>query len=71
MTRTAQISKEKRQSIVTLGHEGQSMRKISRTVGKTFQVKLVERMPRVCKAVIKANGGFFEESKILNIFRFV
>ena len=26
--------------------------------------KLVERMPRVCKAVIKAKGGFFEESQI-------
>ena len=25
-----------------------------KTVGKAFQVKLVERMPRVCKAVIKA-----------------
>jgi hypothetical protein len=28
---------------------------------QAFLVKLVERMPRVCKAVIKANGGFFEE----------
>jgi hypothetical protein len=27
-------------------------------------MKLVERMPRVCKAVIKAKGGFFEESQI-------
>ena len=27
-------------------------------------MKLVERMPRVCKAVIKAKGGYFEESKI-------
>jgi hypothetical protein len=35
-----------------------------KTVGKAFQVKLVERMPRVCKAVIKANGVYFEESKI-------
>lgn len=26
--------------------------------------KLIGRMPRVCKAVIKARGGFFEESKI-------
>ena len=32
-----------------------------KTVGKAFQVKLVERMP-VCKAVIKAKGGYFEES---------
>jgi thioredoxin reductase len=35
-----------------------------KTVGKPFQVKLVERMPRECKAVIKAIGGYFEESKI-------
>jgi hypothetical protein len=35
-----------------------------KTVGKAFQVKLVERMPRVCKAVIKAKGGYFEQSKI-------
>jgi hypothetical protein len=34
------------------------------TVGKSFQVNLVETMPRVCKAVIKAKGGYFEESKI-------
>ena len=25
---------------------------------------LVVRMPRVCKAVIKAKGGYFEESQI-------
>ena len=31
-----------------------------KTVGKALQVKLVERMPRVCKAVIKAKGGYFE-----------
>jgi hypothetical protein len=30
-------------------------------VGKAFQVKLVERM---CKAVIKGKGGYFEESQI-------
>jgi hypothetical protein len=35
-----------------------------KTVGKAFQVKLVERMPRVCKPVIKAKGGYFEESQI-------
>jgi transposase len=44
MARTAQISKEKRQSIITLRHEGQSILKISRTLevsssaaAKTFQ----------------------------------
>ena len=30
-----------------------------KTVGKAFQVKLIERIPRVCKAVIKAKGGYF------------
>ena len=35
-----------------------------KTVGKEFQVKQVERMPRVCKDVIKAKGGYFEESQI-------
>jgi hypothetical protein len=39
-----------------------------KTVGKAIQVNLVERMPRVCKDVIKAKSGYFEESKILNIF---
>ena len=32
----------------------------SKTVTKAFQVKLVERMPRMCKTVIKAKGGYFE-----------
>ena len=35
-----------------------------KTVGKSFQVKLVERMPRVCNAVIKAKAGYLEEYKI-------
>jgi hypothetical protein len=35
-----------------------------KTVGKSFQVKLVESMQRVCKAVIKAKDGYFEESQI-------
>jgi hypothetical protein len=35
-----------------------------KTVGKAFLMKLVERMPRVCKDVINAKGGYFEESQI-------
>jgi hypothetical protein len=35
-----------------------------KTVGNAFQGKLVERMPKVCKSVIKAKGGYFEESQI-------
>ena len=29
-----------------------------------YLMKLVEGMPRVCKVVIKAKGGYFEESQI-------
>jgi hypothetical protein len=32
--------------------------------GQAFQVKPVERMPRVCKAVIMAMDAYFEESQI-------
>ena len=40
--------------------------------GKAFLMKLVERMPRVYKAVIKAKGGYFEKSKIyLDLFNTV
>jgi hypothetical protein len=35
-----------------------------KTVGKAFLMKLVERMPRVFKAVIKPKGDYFEEYKI-------
>jgi hypothetical protein len=35
-----------------------------KTVGNAFQVRVVERMPRLCKAIIKAKGGYFEESQI-------
>ena len=35
-----------------------------KTVGKAFPVNLVERMPWVCKAVIKEKAVYFEESKI-------
>ena len=34
-----------------------------------YLMQLVERMPNVCKAVIKAKGGYFEESQIyLDLF---
>jgi hypothetical protein len=36
-----------------------------KTVGKAFQVKLVERMPRGCKAVIKAKGGYYLLNTVL------
>jgi hypothetical protein len=34
-----------------------------KNVGKAFQVKLVERMPIVWKAVIKAKGGYLKNLK--------
>ena len=39
-------------------------RLLEKTVGKAFLMKLVERMSRVCKAVFKAKGGYFEELKM-------
>ena len=38
MSRTAQISTEKRQSIITLRHDGQSIRKMSRTLNVSSSV---------------------------------
>ena len=45
MARTTKLSKEKRQSIITLRHEGQSIRKISRTlkVSSTAVAKTIKR----------------------------
>lgn len=34
------------------------------SIGEETLKKLINRMPRVCKAVIYANGGYFEEAKI-------
>ena len=33
-----------------------------------YLMKLAERMPRVCEAVIKEKGGYFEESNVVNVF---
>ena len=45
MSRTAQISKEKQQSIITLRHEDQSIRKMSRTlkVSSSAVAKTIKR----------------------------
>ena len=56
--------KEKQPTVLSL------CRHSFKTVGKAFQVKLVYRMPRVCKAV-KAKGGYFEEYKIYICFNFL
>jgi transposase len=45
ISRTAQISKDKQQSIITLRHEGQSIRKMSRTlkVSSSAVAKTIKR----------------------------
>ena len=41
-----------------------------KSVGKAFQVKLVKRMPRVCKAVIQEKGGYLKNLKCKIYFHF-
>lgn len=52
MAGTAQISKKKRQSIITLRHEGQPMRKISR------KVKVSSSAMRLSRAEIQVGQTF-------------
>ncbi|CAJ0928504.1 unnamed protein product [Ranitomeya imitator] len=35
-----------------------------KTISGDYLLKLIKRMPRVCKAVMKAKGGYFEEPRI-------
>ena len=35
-----------------------------KTISGDYLLKLIKRMPRVCEAVIKAKGGYFEEPRI-------
>jgi hypothetical protein len=56
MSWTAELRKNIKQVLSICGNS-------FKTVGKAFQVKLVERMPRVCKAVIKALGGYLKNLK--------
>ncbi|XP_073531794.1 mRNA-capping enzyme isoform X3 [Phyllobates terribilis] len=35
-----------------------------KTISGDYLLKLIKKMPRVCKAVIKAKGGYFEETRI-------
>jgi hypothetical protein len=57
MSWTAEWRKSSQQALCICGNS-------FKTVRKAFLMNLVERMPRVCKAVIKARGGYFEESQI-------
>jgi hypothetical protein len=42
----------------------QNMWELLQDCWKVFLMKLAEKKPQVCKAVIKAKGGYIEESKI-------
>jgi hypothetical protein len=42
----------------------QNMWELLQNCWKSILMKLVERMPGVCKSVINAKGGYFEGSKI-------
>ena len=58
--------KEKRS--LSAQHLWELLRDGWKTIPGDYLMKLIERMPRVCKAVIKAKGGYFEESRIQNPF---
>ena len=45
-------------------HLQELLQKASGEISSTYLEKLTARMPRICKAVIAAIGGFFDESKI-------
>ena len=57
MSWTAEWRKSSQQELSICG-------KSFKTVGKAFLMMLVERMPRVWKAVIKAKGGYFYHQRI-------
>lgn len=40
------------------------LKKAWNAVPATYVKKLVERVPRICRAVVKARGGYFEETKV-------
>ena len=35
-----------------------------KTISGDYLLKLIKRMPRVCKAVSRAKGGYFEKTRI-------
>jgi hypothetical protein len=56
MSWTAELRKSSQQVLSIYGNS-------FKTVGTALLMKLVERMPRLHKAV-KANGGYFEDCKM-------
>ena len=45
-------------------HMWELLQECWKSIPDDYLMKLIERMPRVCKAVIEAKGGYFKESKI-------
>ena len=54
----------KTKGLTSAQHFWELLQDCCKTISGKYLMKLIERMPRVCKAVIKAKGGYFEESKI-------
>ena len=58
MSQTTEWKKSSQQELSICGNS-------FKTVGKAFQAKLVERMPRVCKDVLKAKGGYLKNTFVV------
>ena len=56
--------KEIAQQLTVLLTSGNSCRKAGAELSSVYLQSLVERMPRICEAVIAAKGGHFDESKV-------
>ena len=41
-----------------------SFKTVGKSISGDYLLKLIKIMPRVCKAVIRAKGGYFEETRI-------
>jgi transposase len=71
MPRTAQISQEKLQSIITLRHEGQSIRKMSRTlkVSSSAVAKTIKRYDEIGSHEDRQRNGRMDaaEDKFIRI----
>ena len=56
--------KVKAKQPTSAAHRWQLLQEAWQNISPDFLMKLINRMPRICEAVIKAKGGYFEESKI-------
>ena len=64
ITRPKMDRREKEKQPTSARHLWELIQDFCKTIPGDYLMKLIERMPRVCKAVIKAKGGYYEESKI-------